>query len=241
VVSMYQFRKQVEQSILSTHGDATRYFVTFVDNHDMKERIRYEQPGNPAQYDAQVSMAVGCLYALPGIPCIYYGTEQGLHGAGSDPAVREALWGMAPAFPMNSNFYLELQKLAGVRATAPALRYGRYYFRPISGDGINFGVSPFPGGIIAWSRILNDTEVVVVANTSAAQAVSIDVILDISLSAPGDQLRLRYSNHPAPAAPAAVRTLQQVTVAEVDGSTSHGPLNVMRATLQPMELQILQR
>jgi glycosidase len=240
VVSMYQFRKQVEQSILSTHGDATRYFVTFVDNHDMKERIRFEQPDNPTQYDAQVSMAVGCLYALPGIPCVYYGTEQGLHGAGTDPAVREALWGIAPGFPTSNPFYLELQKLAKLRSASPALRYGRYYFRPVSGDGINFGVSAFLGGIIAWSRILNDTEVVVVANTNSLQTVSVDVILEMSLSAPGDQLRVLYSNNAAAAAPAAVRTLAQVTVAEVDGSTSYGPLNAMRATLQPMELQILQ-
>jgi hypothetical protein len=31
-----------------------------------------------------------------------------------------------------------------------------------------------------------------------------------------------------------------VTVAEVDGSTGNGPLNAIRVTLQPMELQILQ-
>jgi glycosidase len=241
VVSMYQFRKQVEQPILSTHGDATRYFVTFVDNHDMKERIRFEQPGNPTQYDAQVSLAVGCLYALPGIPCLYYGTEQGLHGAGSDPAVREALWGMTPAFPTSTPFYVELQKLAQVRSASPALRYGRYYFRPISGDGFNFGVSAFAAGIIAWSRILNDAEVVIVANTSSLPGVPVDVILEMSLSAPGDQLRVLYSNQPAPTAPATVRTLQQATVAEVNGSTSHGAVNVMRVTLQPMEIQILQR
>src|SRR6202011_4118867 len=61
LIGMYQLRKQTEQFILSSHGDATRYFVTFVDNHDMKERIRFEQPGNPTQYDDQVTMAVGCL------------------------------------------------------------------------------------------------------------------------------------------------------------------------------------
>ena len=240
LINMYQFRKQVEQYILSSHGDATRYFVTFVDNHDMKERIRFEQPGNPTQYDAQVSMGIGCLYTLPGIPCVYYGTEQGLHGAGTDPAVREALWGIAPVFPMSTSFYIELQKLAKVRSAAPALRYGRYYFRPVSGDSINFGVSAFAGGILAWSRILNDVEVVVVANTNSVQTVSVDVILEITLSAPGDQLRVAYSNSPAPTPPTPVRTLQQVTIAEVDGSIGHGAVNATRVTLQPMELQILQ-
>ncbi|PYX77019.1 MAG: hypothetical protein DMG78_00070 [Acidobacteria bacterium] len=51
VVGMYQNRKNVEANVLSSHGDATRYFVTFLDNHDVKERIRYVDPvlpsGNP--------------------------------------------------------------------------------------------------------------------------------------------------------------------------------------------------
>jgi glycosidase len=240
LISMFQLRKQTEQYILSSHGDATRYFVTFVDNHDMQERIRYEEPGNIDQYDAQVTLAIGSLYGLPGIPCVYYGTEQGLHGAGTDPAVREALWGLYPEFPTDSAFYVALQGIAKVRSAVPALRYGRYYFRPISGDGVNFGVSPYTGGVLAWSRILNDSEVVLVANTNTTQGASVDVIVEISLSAPGAQWRVLYSNSPTATPPTPVQTLQQVTVAEVDGSTGNGPLNAIRVTLQPMELQILQ-
>ena len=44
LVAMYHLRKLVEQDILSSHGDATRFFVTFLDNHDMKERIRFVDP-----------------------------------------------------------------------------------------------------------------------------------------------------------------------------------------------------
>jgi glycosidase len=240
VINMFQYRKIEEQSILSSHGDATRYFVTFVDNHDMKARIRYEQPGNPTLYDGQVSMAMASLLALPGIPCIYYGTEQGLHGAGNDdPAVREALWGLAPGFPQTTSFFVELTKIAAVRAAAPALRYGRYYFRPISGDSTHFGISPYPGGILAWSRILNDQEILIAINTSTTSIQSVDVILEITLSAPGDKLRILYSNSPSAVAPAPVSSLSQVTVAEVDGSTGGGPVNTIRVTLQPMEVQIL--
>jgi hypothetical protein len=43
LVAMCAFRKQEEADVLSSHGDATRYFVTFLDNHDVKERIRYTQ------------------------------------------------------------------------------------------------------------------------------------------------------------------------------------------------------
>ena len=239
VVGMYNFRKQTEQFILSSHGDASRYFVTFLDNHDMKERIRFVKQGNEHLYDDQVTLGIACLYSLPGIPCVYYGTEQGLHGSGSDPAVREALWGIAPGFPQNTFFYKELQKIAVVRNAEAALRYGRFYFRPISGNSTNFGVSTFPNGLLAWSRILNDDEVLIVANTSITPTQPVDVILEARLSAPGAALRILYSNKPNPVPPAPVRTLTQVTISEIDGSTGSGPINTTRVSPQPMEVQIL--
>jgi glycosidase len=126
VTEMYRQRKTIEATILSSHGDATRYFVTFLDNHDMKERIRYVDPAEAHRYDDQVTMGLACLYSLPGVPCLYYGTEQQLHGHGSDPAVREALWG-APGFDPNNAFYVQLADLAAKRANLPTLRYGRFY------------------------------------------------------------------------------------------------------------------
>src|SRR5271163_712889 len=103
VAGMYQLRKQIEEDILSSHGDTTRFFVTFLDNHDNKARIRYIPPNGVPIYDNQVTAGLTCLLALPGIPCVYYGTEQGLHGAGTDPAVREALWG-GPGFVVANPF-----------------------------------------------------------------------------------------------------------------------------------------
>ncbi len=240
VVSVYNVRKRTEQFVLSSHGDASRFFVTFLDNHDMKERIRYVQPGNPTQFDDQVTMGMASLYCLPGIPCVYYGTEQGLHGSGSDdPAVREALWGLFPGFPQDTFFYTALQKIAAIRDAEPALRYGRFYFRPISGDGLNFAIASGPCGVLAWSRILNDQEVVIAANTHTSLAQSVDVILDIRLSTPGATLRTLYSNKASSAGAAPVRRLTNVVVREVDGTTGFGPLNAARLTLQPMEVQIL--
>jgi glycosidase len=123
---MYALRKQIEANILSSHGDATRFFVTFLDNHDVKERIRFVQPGDEHKYDDQVTLGIACLYCLPGIPCLYYGTEQGLHGAGNDEAVREALWG-GPGFNKSSFFYQQIRRIAAVRDARPALRYGRFF------------------------------------------------------------------------------------------------------------------
>lgn len=240
VVGMYQRRKAVEQDILSSHGDATRYFVTFLDNHDVKERIRFVDPNHPGAFDDQVTSGLACLYSLPGIPCLYYGTEQGLQGHGSDPAVREALWG-GPGFDLTNFFYRQIRQIADVRAEQAALRYGRFYFRPVSGDGTNFGISPFPGGVLAFSRILNDQEVVVVANTSTSQGQELDVIVEIQLSSAGDQFTVLYGNQTSPAAPKPVRSAPRgtVTVWEVDGSSGQGPLHVVRVKLRPLEAQIM--
>ena len=245
VTGMYQYRKGLEQNVISSHGDATRYFVTFLDNHDVKHRFYYQKPGNEHLYDDQLTMGLACLYCLPGIPCVYYGTEQGLHGQAppdDDAVVREALWGIAPTFPQNVPFYVAMQAIVAVRNAQPALRYGRYYFRPISGDHIHFGISPYPGGVIAWSRILNDEEVLVVANTNTTTPQDVDVILEFVLSSEGQAVSILYSNKALPTAPSAVQTLASVQVVEVDqpaGTVGTGPLHVTHVTLQPMEVQVL--
>ncbi len=237
---MYQHRKDVEQDVLSSHGDATRFFVTFLDNHDVKERIRYEDPADPGRFDRQVTLGLACLFSLQGIPCVYYGTEQGLHGRGTDEAVREALWG-GPGFNRGSTFFQALKKIAGVRRVNAPLRYGRQYFRPVSGNGADYAVSPFTGGILSFSRILNDAEVLVVANTHATQTTAVDVIVDLNLSRAGDSFHILFSNNGAPVSPAAVveRPDGSVNVHEVDGSVGTGPLHTVRVTLAPMEVQIL--
>ena len=242
VVAMYSHRKVEEATILSSHGDATRYFVTFLDNHDDTERIRYVDPANPTRFDDQVTLGLACLFCLPGIPCVYYGTEQGLHGHGSDKAVREALWG-GPGFGTTDTYYEDVSAIAAVRKQCPALRYGRFYFRPVSGDGRAFGVSPYTGGVLAFSRILMDQEILVVANTNTQSPVTLNVIVDLTLHLAGDALRVLYSNKTNPSAPGNVVQSRagSVVVAETDGTTGTGPLNCVQVTLQPMEVQIIGR
>jgi glycosidase len=240
LVSMYELRKQLEADVLSSHGDATRYFVTFLDNHDVKERIRYVDPAAPTEYDDQVTMGLACLFSLPGIPCLYYGTEQGLHGVGTDPAVREALWG-GPGFNTSSVQYQQIAQIAAVRRSVPALRYGRFYFRQISGDQVQFAVSSFVNGVVSFSRILMDREVVVMANTDTVNACAVYVIVDITLNQPGDQFQILYSNKAGAQGPGPVEQLAagSVQVQETDGTTGTGPVNCVLVTLDPMEVQIL--
>ena len=243
IKDMFLHRKVVESNILSTHGDATNFFVTFLDNHDMRQRFYYQNPADPTQFDRQLTLGIACLFGLQGIPCLYYGTEQGLHGnGGSDAAVREALWGNgANAFDPAHPFYEAIRQLSRVRAEQPALRYGRQYFRPLSGDGVNFGISPFSPGIIAFSRILHDQEVLVVANTQTTGSFDGDVIVDAILNADQTPYSLLYSNHPQPQAPGGISTKNAGTVQIHDerDRVTQGPVRVLRVRLHPMEVQLL--
>jgi glycosidase len=237
VINMYQERKVVERDIISSHGEATRFFVTFLDNHDQHTRFHYRDPQDPNRFDDQTSMAIACLFALPGIPCLYYGTEQGLHGNGdSDQCVREALWGKPQAFDASHPFYVGIQRITQVRNEQPALRYGRFYFRPISGNGAQFGVSTFTGGVLAFSRVLNDQEVVVIANTNTQGGFTGFVIVDSNLNPVGSELEVLFTNKSSSSAPGLVRS-----TGPADGGTSTGPACVVPVNMEPMEIQILGR
>src|SRR5262249_10782862 len=155
-----------------------------------KERIRFAGTDGPDKFDPQVLLGVALLFSLQGIPAIYYGTEQGLHGHGDkDQFVREALWGKPGAFDTAHPFYRAIQELSKIRNHQPALRYGRLYFRPISGDGVRFGASPFSPGVLAFSRILNNREVLVVANSNTQAGFQGHVLVDRFLHQVNDQFR----------------------------------------------------
>jgi glycosidase len=249
VIDIFQNRKEVEKYIISSHGEAGRFFVTFLDNHDQNNRMFFSSPDDPTRYSDQLTLGVGCLFTLQGIPCIYYGTEQGLHGSGDRrEAVREALWGKPDAFNRDHPFYAAIERLAAIRERQPALRYGRQYFRPISGDGVHFGISTFYGGVLAFSRILNDREVLIVANTNTSRGWEGEVIVDLALNPKGSTYLPLFTNKtqsessgrkaivPSSVIPKAVG---QVEIHEIDGRVTQGPARALMVSLEKMEIQIL--
>jgi glycosidase len=120
-----------------------------------------------------------------GIPCIYYGSEQGFDGeGGNDRYIREAMFGgeFGPfrnrdrhCFNENSALYQELAKILELRKQKQyiALRRGRQYLRQISasGDEGSFGYPHIIGermlSIVPWSRIFDNQEIVLAINTDA--------------------------------------------------------------------------
>jgi hypothetical protein len=86
-----------------------------------------------------------------------------------------------------------LKTLIDQRQRLAALRYGRYYFRQVSGDGQRFGFSMDKGGVFAMSRIHSDQEVLVIAYPNPFQDWSGSVEIDADISQPGSEWTVAFS------------------------------------------------
>ncbi len=131
--------------------------VNFLDNHDVA-RFLFNRP-DPAALDN----ALLFLFTEDGIPCIYYGTEQGFSG-GNDPANREDLW--KSGYDQSSPHYQWISRLTRIRKSYPALTHGDLRIR-WSSD--RTGDEP-DAGIIAFERTggdAGDAYALVVINTNA--------------------------------------------------------------------------
>jgi glycosidase len=171
---------------------------------------------------AQVALAVGVQLTTLGIPCLYYGTEQAFDGTENrhddtieprdsngkipfdDRYIRESMFGgtfgafetagchfFNPSHPS----YLRIAAIARIRngrdAIAIALRRGRQYLREISVDGNSFAF-PGAGGMIAWSRILFNQEVLVVLNSNGVASGEAEITVDASLHPVGSEMKVLY-------------------------------------------------
>lgn len=169
------------------------------------------------------------LFTL-GVPCLYYGTEQGLasgaepeerqylNWGGHDCLLREAMFGpehprasgwdgtqavidnaatgFGPhgtagwhVFNTNHPVYQRLGQLTRLRKLFTPLRRGRQYQRQIAYLGYPFDF-PGTGQIMAWSRIFDDQEVLVVINSHGAGRRGGRVVIDRNLSGNGMQVVL---------------------------------------------------
>jgi glycosidase len=182
---------------LYANSDASEYFVTFIDNHDQIIRP-YKRFLHQVPDDRQALLAIAYLLTTPGIPSIYYGTEQSFDGGAPpgpyrDVFVRECMfggsWGAFGTHGMHffnehHPLYMSIAAIAHVRKEQPALRYGRFYFREVSEDSYNFAYPALGWGMLAYSRILDDREVLVVLNLRDTEYGNY-VTVDMTLSEPG--------------------------------------------------------
>ena len=94
-----------------------KHLFSFVDNHDVT-RI-----ASILQNERHLPLVYALLFAMPGIPCVYYGSEWGAKGEKhqGDAALR-------PSFeaPVENELSTWIGKLAAAHKASPALRYGTY-------------------------------------------------------------------------------------------------------------------
>ena len=225
---------------MGSHRDWGSRHVSIVDDHDhvFGSKVRFSAD---APVDHQVAVPTALQLFGLGIPCIYYGTEQGLR-SGPEPAerhwlgtvrvdgqdvpafgridvlLREAMFG--PEHPRASGFagtqgsldaalpgfgafgtagehvfdkthpaFVRIKALLATRKLLPPLRRGRQYRRRTSIGGDEFAFQG-AGELLAWSRILNDVEVLIAVNTHGASGRGSRIELDPRLRPAGSTLRV---------------------------------------------------
>ena len=123
---------------------------TFLDNHDNERFLCIATGGPNDDKQAQLHNALAVMFAVRGIPVVYYGTEQAFDGC-KDPANREDMF---DSFNAESPTYQWLTKLNQIRKAHPALIRGNTADRYIDDDGW------------AFQRTSGDDTVVVCANNT---------------------------------------------------------------------------
>jgi glycosidase len=143
--------------------NARMRLVTFLDNHDQP---RFLNSGSTNR----LAVALAFLYTARGVPCLYYGTEQGFNGA-TDPYDREDMFGgqfkdtgMAgvDSFNLTHPLFQLVARLNNFRRLYPALSLGAHSNQWSNASG---------AGLFAYSRRLGTQEVFVVLNTASSTQV----------------------------------------------------------------------
>ncbi|HIK43233.1 alpha-amylase family glycosyl hydrolase [Thermoleptolyngbya sp. M55_K2018_002] len=198
------------------------YHVSVLDDHDMCSRPTKQRfaAGSdlPTRYH-QAAHAVGVMLTMPGVPSIYYGTEQALDGSESDHDygiepqhayidryIRECMFGgkfgafgtegchfFNPQHPT----YLRIAAIARVRQRPDrigrALRRGQHYPRETSFMDRPFSY-PGAGELAAWSQIQFNAEVLMVLNTHGTEGRGAYVTIDRSLHPNGSTMTVLYNS-----------------------------------------------
>ena len=203
---------------LGGHQWYGEHIVNGFDDHDQVGADRkFRFAGDKANQGWRfLPLAIGINLTTLGIPCLYYGTEQGFDGYDSrtdpkdtgysDVLLRECMFG-GPFGSLQSSgrhffredhpLYRLIRELADLRRSHMPLRRGRQYLRSLSRDGQSFFVPEKVGDAFrfafAWSRIFADNELLVVANTDPDQTFNLWFTLDHGLTPPGTHLRCLFS------------------------------------------------
>ncbi len=185
--------------------------VTMFDDHDMvslgdnnKYRFAADEETAPLLLNS-IFLNVTTL----GIPCLYYGTEQGFDGSGdADKYIRECMFGGKFGafrsqdkhfFNEKSDIYKGIKKIFKLRKDNIALRHGRQYLRPIAHNKDQEFYFPTKNeeeritDIIGWSRVLSEEELLLAVNPDLANKKEVYIKIDPYLNEENDIYECIYS------------------------------------------------
>jgi glycosidase len=193
--------------------------VTLVDDHDQvrKGSSKCRFSGDSRFRNLAFNVMAVQLTTM-GIPCIYYGSEQGFDSGGrpngSDLVLRENMFGGRFGsfctqgrhfFNEDGELYRALAALIELRKKLLPLRRGRQVLHHISGDGVAFGLPHQLGdrmrSLVSWSRLFTDQEVLVALNTDEAQSVTAYSTVAPTFRVEGDQFHLIFWYAPKQGSP----------------------------------------
>lgn len=199
----------------SSHVWFGKHVVTLFDDHDQvrkgnnKGRFCSDKVNDGYKH---LKAVLGLNLTSMGIPCLYYGTEQGFDGAGdNDRFLRECMFGgkfgslqssERHFFNEDHEIYRFIADVLTLRREHLALRRGRQYLREISASGESgtFGLPRMIGGrilsLVPWSRLFNNQEILLAINTDADNEQSAWVTIDAALHAGPGALTCLYSTDP---------------------------------------------
>ncbi len=112
----------------------------FLDNHDARRstvHLRGNLGMNEDFANRRIDMGIALVMTLPGVPVIYYGTEQytaNFTNGGVDPYNRE----MIPSFDTNKPIYSIIKNLSDLRKASPAIQRGTYAEKWMNSDILVF-------------------------------------------------------------------------------------------------------
>ncbi|MDZ8222666.1 alpha-amylase family glycosyl hydrolase [Nostoc sp. ChiVER01] len=211
-----------EKNLAGEYRQIGTYHVSILDDYDMSFRThkqRFAANSNVLNLYEQVAHAVGVQLTTPGIPAIYYGTEQAFDGNegyhdnsieggrfGEDRYIKEAMFGGAFGafqtadchfFDIDHPTYLRIAAIARIRNSqdkiGKALRRGHHYLRETSFYDSPFSI-PGQGELVAWSQTLFDTEVLMVLNTNGLENRGAEVTVDTYMHPPDSTMTFLYKS-----------------------------------------------
>jgi len=186
--------------------------VTMFDDHDMVSLAEDHKYRFSAEEETASLLLNSILLNMTtlGIPCLYYGTEQGFDGSGDhDKYIRECMFGgkfgafrsqNKHFFNEKSDIYQGIKKILKLRKENVALRHGRQYLRPISyQNGQNFYTPKKKDeeritDIIAWSRVLSEEEYLLAINSDLENKKEVYIKIDPYLNDAEDKYECIYSS-----------------------------------------------